>query len=166
MTKILDASPQLREQIKFLCIGRKSPEAMAQLTGFKYQGILELIEQIPKQEACQVMQSVDLLLILNPPVMQRYIPGKLYEYIASGTPILVFGKGGEMAEIVTSLDAGIIVDAKDERELTHLLTNSKFQTQPRKSDKIDQWLKSRQREQLALNMFGHLDTLIRSPSIK
>jgi glycosyltransferase involved in cell wall biosynthesis len=162
LSKILDSSPRLREQIKFQCIGLKSPDSMAKLSVFKYQENLQLIEHLPKQYGCQVMQSVDLLLILNPPTIHRYIQGKLYEYIASGTPVLVFGRGGEMADIVSSLDAGIIVDDKVENELAHVLNNFNSQIRPRNSAKIDQWLKSRQRNVLALSMFEHLDKLIKS----
>jgi glycosyltransferase involved in cell wall biosynthesis len=135
---------------------------MAKLSVFKYQENLQLIEHLPKQYGCQVMQSVDLLLILNPPTIHRYIQGKLYEYIASGTPVLVFGRGGEMADIVSSLDAGIIVDDKVENELAHVLNNFNSQIRPINSAKIDQWLKSRQRNVLALSMFEHLDKLIKS----
>ena len=162
LSKILDSSPRLREQIKFQCIGLKSPDSMAKLSVFKYQENLQLIEHLPKQYGCQVMQSVDFLLILNPPTIHRYIQGKLYEYIASGTPVLVFGRGGEMADIVSSLDAGIIVDDKVENELAHVLNNFNSQIRPRNSAKIDQWLKSRQRNVLALSMFEHLDKLIKS----
>ncbi len=160
LSKVLDQSPLLKDRIKFLCIGYKSPEALEQLSHFKYQNVLELIDQLPKQEACQIMKSVDLLLILNPLPIQRYIQGKLYEYIASGTPVLVFGKGGEMADIVATLDAGIVVDSQDESELSKVFKTFNPQTHPQKSAKIDQWLKSRQRNKLASDMFGQLDKLI------
>jgi len=160
LSKVLDASPEIRTRIKFKCIGKKSTEAQKQLANFKYQDNLELIDQITKQAACQVMRSVDFLLILNPPTIHRYIQGKLYEYIASGTPILMFGKGGEMADIISSLNTGIIVDADNESELAHALNNTNAQVRTEQSAKINNWLKSRQRKVLASIIFEHLDRVV------
>lgn len=166
LERILDASPKLQKQLKFKCIGIKSQSAKAQLNNFKYQNNLELIDQIPKMAACQTMKSVDFLLILNPPTIHHYIQGKLYEYIASGTPILVFGKGGEMADIVSELNTGIVIDSRDERELSDILNNEKLQLPLRNYAKIEQWLKSRQRKTLAIKMFEQLDKMMNNNSKK
>lgn len=56
----------------------------------KTQGWLELVtEQIPQREAGQIAQTSDGLLLIQPQSRVQ-IPGKLFEYLQIGRPILAF----------------------------------------------------------------------------
>lgn len=59
--------------------------------------------------------------MFNPPELELYIQGKLYEYIASGTPVLLYGAGGEMARIIGRLGAGVAVAQGDGEALGRAL---------------------------------------------
>lgn len=68
---------------------------------------------LPKAEAVAITQASDIVFLMNPPHLARYIPGKLYEYLATGRPILVYGAGGEIERVITETMAGIVVPAND-----------------------------------------------------
>jgi glycosyltransferase involved in cell wall biosynthesis len=51
-----------------------------------------------------------------------YIPGKLFEYIAVGKPILALTHLGESSVIIESLNNGLIVDPTSLREMKIALT--------------------------------------------
>lgn len=158
LSTTLQNSPSLKNKLKVKLIGKKRPSVIEQLNDFPFQEAIEQIEHVPKTEACQIMQQLDALIILNPPTIGRYIQGKLYEYIASGTPILVFGEGGEMAAIVEELQAGVIVPSGDNKALEEALTQ--IHTHARSTnEKTKSWLKSRQREKLGHHMLDILDQL-------
>ena len=158
LARVLDNSPELRSRVQVKFIGYKRQSALDRLREFPYPDALELIDQVPKSEACHMMQSVDALLILNPPGIARYIQGKLYEYIASRTPILVYGEGGEMAEIVNKLGTGTVVPANDAARLESALSSIRSHSRMN-NDAIDSWLQSRQRKMLAHQMLDTLDQL-------
>jgi len=65
-----------------------------------------------------------LLLLLNDtPNVQGIIPGKLFEYLASGRPVLCIGPtGGDAARIVAETGAGITVDFGDTAGLDRAMT--------------------------------------------
>lgn len=155
----LSAKPDLRARLRLRLVGHKRPEALDRLRAFPYPEVLELVDSIPKTEACRMMQEVDGLLLLNPSGIHRYIQGKLYEYIASGTPVLVFGSGGEMGGIVDSLGAGITVAEGDARGLADALEALRG---PRAGDaaKRRDWLASRERAVQARSLYRELDALI------
>ena len=63
-----------------------------------------------------------LLLINNTPNSMGIIPGKVFEYIASGRPILCIAPPkGDSAEIVRTSGAGYVVDFNDKKNLKESL---------------------------------------------
>lgn len=155
----LEAKPELRSRLKVLLVGHKRPDALEALRAFPFPDVIELVDSVPKQEACGMMQRVDGLLLLNPVGLRRYIQGKLYEYIASGTPVLVFGAGGEMGKIVDGLEAGTTVAEGDAAGLAKALEGlrARRNSNPEQRRK---WLASRERAVLAGVLYRYLDTLI------
>lgn len=67
-------------------------------------------------EVIEVMASADVLLLVNSQLPQGalVVPGKLYEYLASGTPILLLGpKSCPAAQIINDTGAGLVVENGD-----------------------------------------------------
>lgn len=158
---MLKEDADLRNHFKLMLVGDKTTLALAQLKEFAFQDIIELIDQIPKLEACRMMASSDALLLINPPSISRYIPGKLYDYLASKTPVLVYGEGGEIGEIVKKLNAGIVVPDGDLVALRHALQDiRKFKRVT--NQEVDDWLKTRTRETLSYEVMDALSGLINS----
>jgi len=68
---------------------------------------------VEHRDAIRAMMSADALLLNVPdgPNAQSVIPGKQFEYLASGRPILVVGPpGGECERMVTECAAGLTVN--------------------------------------------------------
>ncbi len=150
--QMLDKHPELAERLEIIFIGPKQPGAIELLAGFPFPRVIKSLDPIPKPEACRLMTQVDGLLLLNPPSIARYIQGKFYEYVASRTPILVFGKGGEMASLVEHLAAGVVIPANDVKALFEGL--NKLKTHAANEDRIAQWLNDRTRDHSASKMLN------------
>lgn len=161
----LSAQPELRGRIRIRLVGHKRPDALEALAAFPFPEVLESVDPIPKQEACGMMRAVDGLLLLNPAGLRRYIQGKLYEYIASDTPVVVFGAGGEMGEIVDSLGAGITVAEGDAPGLARALLGLRAM-RDNPQERRQAWLASRERAVLAAELYRGLDALIGTPGRK
>lgn len=145
--QVLRNNPPLQSRIKLKLVGGKSAEVVERLDSFPFDGIIEQVDQVPKADACRMMSTANALLILNPPGMSRYIAGKLYEYLASGTPILVYGEGGEIEAIIKNLGAGIVVPYGNTSALATALSD--IRSIDRSGSKVSDWLDEHTRERLA-----------------
>jgi glycosyltransferase involved in cell wall biosynthesis len=125
--EVLIRCPSLRERLLVRFTGPKSDESRAAFTNFQNQfpNSIELVDGVPKSEAIAEMRRAGALLLLLDSFYDTTIPGKLYEYLAAGAPILVFGDTGVAADLVRRFDAGLVIPTDDsshlEAALLHLL---------------------------------------------
>ena len=71
---------------------------------------------VPHADAVALMRSAALLLLTIEAAWSyadAVVPGKTYEYLASGRPVLGLGPPGEAADILTSTGAGRMLDPND-----------------------------------------------------
>jgi glycosyltransferase involved in cell wall biosynthesis len=69
------------------------------------QGFLQREPQVPYELCLQRMTSAPILLILQP-ASPLQVPAKIYEYIATGRPLLVIGGEGATARLVEQYQLG------------------------------------------------------------
>lgn len=94
-------------QLKF--VGRIDNKILAELNQSKIKNNIKSIGYIPHNEAVTEMQKSDMLLITNFPeeTSKGIIPGKIFEYLATGKQILSFGpKDADVARILSETGAG------------------------------------------------------------
>ena len=77
----------------------------------------------PHQQAIQAMRSATVLLlfVLADPIYSGHYPGKLFEYMASGTPILLIGPEGEAAELIRRSGVGCFSSTADPQGIMEIL---------------------------------------------
>ncbi|MDR0766445.1 MAG: glycosyltransferase, partial [Odoribacteraceae bacterium] len=87
-------------------------------------GHVELHPFVPHATAIRWMRQSSVLLLVIPdaPGSRGNLPGKLFEYIASGTPVLCLGPpDGEAARVLRSCEAGQTFDYNDEEGIRAFL---------------------------------------------
>jgi glycosyltransferase involved in cell wall biosynthesis len=124
------------------------------------EGWLDLVtERIPQREALQIARSSDFLLLLQPQSTTQ-VPGKLFEYLQIGRPILAFLQAGSPAERLLErsgvpyrcIHPGSLPEATDD-------TLAEFFRLPSTSVAANSWFE----EQFnAVNQTRALDAIIRS----
>lgn len=89
-------------------------------------GLVDVVPTQPRREILREMLSASCLLLLQPGTTVS-IPGKLFEYMATGRPILAIVEEGETADLVRSGGCGAAVLPDDqagiERALEALIEN-------------------------------------------
>lgn len=161
LARVLDGEPELRDRLVVRFIGRRRDAAARELARFRYPQVLDLIDELPRSEADRLIRGADLMLLLSNADMSRYLPGKLFEYMATGRPILVHGDDGEAPSLVRQLDAGLHATAGDPASLAAALKaaastpSSAWNGQARRD-----WAAAHTRQRLAGEFFGHLSNLI------
>ncbi len=154
---VLRRRPDLAQTLRLRFVGKKDPQTASELGRFAFPEVLDLVDHVPVPDAISAMRSSAALLLLNPPAFARYLPGKLFNYIASGRPVLVFGDGGEVAALVRQLGAGVVFPADAdalERALDDIV-NGTFARQ--RGDGIEEWLSTHSRTSMAERYFNELE---------
>lgn len=107
---LFQQQPQLKNQIWIQFFGTDiygRLDYLLKSSGLE-QNILP-IRYLPHQDALkQIMQSHLLLLTIFKKTDEEIITGKIFEYLASGKPILLISSEGEVARIVRSLNRGVV----------------------------------------------------------
>jgi len=109
-----------------------------QLVGSVHPDILELIERLgiaenveimaykPHRKAIQILMDSDFIFLVVPHMEKSkgIIPGKLFEYIRSGTEIILLGKETDAATIAQESGYENIFNIEDEIDFNQLKINS------------------------------------------
>jgi glycosyltransferase involved in cell wall biosynthesis len=76
---------------------------------------VQVLGYLPHREALERLTAADLLLLIPSygEGAELFVPGKLYEYLASGRPILCLAEAGASADLITRSRSGWVVKPTD-----------------------------------------------------
>lgn len=160
LSHVLESAPALKAGLRLRFIGRRLEPAERELGRFPHPELLELIDQCPRAEADRLIRRSDVLLLLTDLDMARYLPGKLFEYLATGRPILVHGQRGEAQALVQQLGAGLYTEEGSVDALAkalHALSQTGAETW--NTDRRRTWARDHTRRRLARAFFARLSEL-------
>ena len=128
-TAVWDALAALRNEsaipkVRVRLIGTVDPSVEEALAERDLEPIVDIVPFVPHDEALRAMQQAALLLLVIEPFAQArgMITSKLYEYLASGRPVLGVGPpGGDAHALLDTHDAGAVVDWNDARRARSLI---------------------------------------------
>jgi glycosyltransferase involved in cell wall biosynthesis len=163
MAAILERQPGLATTLRLTFVGRRSEAAARALRAFRFQEVLEVLGEVPRPQAMAIMRDADALLLINDSALERYRPGKLYDYLAMETPVLVYGSGGEVAQLVRQFDAGHVVRPGNVEDLEAALRGLEDVRGHAVKHGIREWLSEHTREKLAGRMLDVLEEIISLP---
>jgi glycosyltransferase involved in cell wall biosynthesis len=114
---IIDAAEALSSDPRYLCVlvgdGDEKPrlQAMVHQRGLAN---VRFLPPIPRKDTPPLLQAADAFLLPNRrgEFYAMNLPNKLFDFLASGRPIVVAGHG-ESAELVQSARAGYVVPAEE-----------------------------------------------------
>jgi len=112
---IFHQHPELKNQILIQFFGTDiygQLDYLVQSLGLE-QNISQIRYLSHRKALKQIMQSHLLLLTIFKRTNEEIITSKIFEYLASGKPILLISPEGEVARIVRSLDRGVVVNNHD-----------------------------------------------------
>lgn len=110
MSRFLQEVPEARPGFRFRVVGHLGSTATSRLESLDLPH--DHMGYVPHPKAIDAMRAADVLLLAVPdgPNADSVIPAKLFEYLASGRPILVVGpEGGECERIVRETQSGMSV---------------------------------------------------------
>lgn len=122
--KVLERNPQLGIHVYLTrTLGNPYAEELVDSLGLKDH--VDLLGNLPHAEGVALMKEADLLFLpLGRPkdgIAMGAASGKIFEYLASGTPILAAVPTGECANIISRTRSGYVVDPVDTNGMSKLL---------------------------------------------
>ena len=95
LKELLNENEELEDKINVLFVGDGTDGYQETINSMSLQKVVQLMNLVPHNEALSIMSSSHLLLLLQTGSVasQNCIPGKVFEYFATGIPILSIGGG-------------------------------------------------------------------------
>ena len=124
LVELLDEIPDFKSHLEIKLIGAVSQEVLETITHFKLNSCLNNIGYVSHYDAIahQLKSQVLLLIEINSEDTKSIIPGKLFEYMVSGRPIIAIGpNGSDFAEIITNTNTGVFFDYSEKMQLKSVL---------------------------------------------
>lgn len=100
--------------------------------------IVSTTPKIPHKLAEQRIKESDANLLIIPKSISKYLPGKLYEYIASQKPVLALSeKNSEAAKLIDECNAGFVADINDMSEIKKIILDGYKLWKDRKKQNVN-----------------------------
>ncbi|HEY2896967.1 MAG TPA: hypothetical protein VGJ12_07510, partial [Gemmatimonadaceae bacterium] len=158
--QLLSDRPEWRSRLRISFIGRRSLSADRAIREFPYPETLEIVDHVGKREAIRRMHDADVLLVLSAPGLARYLPSKLFEYLASRRPVLIFGSAGESSALVDKLGAGLLCPAGSGDALGEVLVRLHDLDLSPHDTAVGAWLQDHRRNALSARAFDTIESVM------
>jgi len=124
---LADTIPDFRNNLEIRLVGKVDSAVTDEITALGLLDQLAIPGYVSHDKVALLMkQSAVLLLVINQnsPNAKGILTGKIFEYLASGRPILAIGPTeGDLAKILEESEAGIIVGHDDLEGIKTILMN-------------------------------------------
>jgi glycosyltransferase involved in cell wall biosynthesis len=126
LSELIKENEAFRKALCLQFIGVISKDVLEHIKAHGLELHLDVIGYVSHEEALRYQQRSQVLLLaeIDSPETRGIIPGKLFEYMASGRPILGVGpKDWEVADIVSQTKTGAIFEYTSHADLKNVLLN-------------------------------------------
>jgi glycosyltransferase involved in cell wall biosynthesis len=118
-----DERPDLTERFELVLAGRLDNVQRERLTASGLSGVVRYVGMLTRSEATALQRGADALLLLTSRQLTWEAPGKLFEYLSAGRPILALAEGNEAARVVGETHTGVTVPPDDEAAIRAALVD-------------------------------------------
>ncbi|MGB0891150.1 MAG: glycosyltransferase family 4 protein [Flavobacteriaceae bacterium] len=119
LLELIDENKEFKNDIEVKLIGKIAEEVETSLDRLPKE-IINRVGYVSHEKVKNYQQKSQVLLLAvnKVPSAKGIITGKIFEYLQAKRPILAIGpKDGDLAEILSETNSGIIVDFKDKNQL-------------------------------------------------
>lgn len=120
LRRLLDERPDLTGRLQLLVAGRSEYDERGLLDDTGLGQVVRHLGYLPREQALGLQRAADALVLLTSDARCE-ATGKLYEYLASGRPIIALADANEAARIVGETHTGIVVPPHDVEAITAAL---------------------------------------------
>ncbi len=159
---LLARRPELRRRFRARLAGPFETGYHDRAVALGLTGIVEFTGPLSHAASRALQREADVLLLWKPPDMPSMVPGKLYEYLDSGRPLIAMLPPGEEAAELAERGGATRLDPGDRAGLERALEAriAARDAAGRAPDARPVWLDEHARPNLARRLAGELDQLV------
>ena len=163
LDRVLDEVPRLRGRIRLELVGALSRDDCAAMPA---GSVVRALGYRPHHEAVGFLRRADLLFLpmhdVVPPYRTRIIPGKTYEYLAAGRPILAAVPSGDARDLLEASGNALLCTPADVDAMTRLLRDEIVHVlaEGRRPDKAVAGIERYERRALTEQLASVLDDVV------
>lgn len=123
---IVETLPETSQPIRIRLIGQVDNSVLESIKRHNIEKYVEITPYIPHNQVLEEQQksAVLLLFINNSPNAKGVLTGKLFEYLASGRPILCIGpEDGDSARVLNETETGITVGFNNKEKMITVISD-------------------------------------------
>jgi glycosyltransferase involved in cell wall biosynthesis len=105
--------PALADRVELVLAGARTAAEQDLYATPAFAPFVRHVGFLPRRESIALQRAADVLVLVTSGARAGEATGKLFEYLASGRPILVLGAGSAAGDIVTAAGAGIAIPTHD-----------------------------------------------------
>jgi glycosyltransferase involved in cell wall biosynthesis len=117
--------PQIESRIELVLAGKTTDRDRSLVAASPIARVVRFTGYLSHAESVRLVRGADLLFLpmhqLGVGEQSRIVPGKTYEYMASGRPILAAVPDGDAKEFLRSCGTALVCDPDDVHEMVQLL---------------------------------------------
>ncbi len=120
LNNLIKTNSAFASALEIKLVGKVDFFVMEQITNYGLKAYVKKIDYLPHEKVIeeQKKSKVLLLLVNNTKNAKGILTGKVFEYMASGVPILTIGPSdGDLANILKITSSGLLSDFNDEKLL-------------------------------------------------
>ncbi|TND09375.1 MAG: group 1 glycosyl transferase [Bacteroidetes bacterium] len=124
LQELTGADPVFAADLEIKLVGKVDGAVLESIRGAGLEKYLNKIDYLPHREVTKFQQQCRVLLLLvnNTPNAKGILTGKVFEYMASGTPVLAIGpEDGDLAEVMQETGCGLIAGFENKNSLREKL---------------------------------------------
>ncbi len=159
---LLARRPELRRKVRARLAGPFERGYEDRSVALGLRGIVEFPGPIPHAASRALQREADLLLLWKPRGMPTMVPGKLYEYLESGRPLVALLPAGEEATDLAERAGATVVPPGDRARLADEIERrvDEWLAGGRAPERRPEWLESHSRARIAERLAAELGALV------
>lgn len=114
MRELFQTRPALREKLRLRLIGPLDPKVNAWVHEYDLAEQVECQPYLPHRHALEALSASDATVLIDAPEFNVNIPGKVFEYLRIGRPILALIADGATATLLRETGGARIVHPSDQ----------------------------------------------------
>jgi glycosyltransferase involved in cell wall biosynthesis len=121
LRRLLARRPEAAERLRIVIAGPLEVEEERYLAELDPADMVRHVGHLPRESLMALERQADALLLVTAPKLVSLATGKLFEYLAAGTPIIALAQGNDAARIVEETGTGVTMPVDDVEGLADAL---------------------------------------------
>lgn len=113
LTRLRMETPSAAQSLQLVLAGRPTRDERALIDSYALGDLVRHVGHLSRAEAMALQRRADALVLITAPGLVWELPGKIFEYMGAGRPVLALAAGNEAARVVGETRIGWSVPPDD-----------------------------------------------------